>query len=163
MKSGMQRSPVRAARSRLPAWVTVLGLVLVLGELAGGAFLLAGDPGGPAALGGPARTVVLQIIGGCSGDSATYTSPAGDGQFDLSTQTAVGSPSGGCVSHGSPTNPPLRKTVAVPAGEMVKISTFNVYGSGSFPLICSITVDGRVLSQVPNDGRGRAACRAKIP
>lgn len=156
-------SPARARLSRLPGWVPVLGAVLVLGELTGGAVLLAGAPGGLAALGGETRTVVLEVDGGCAGDSAAYTSPAGDGHFDMSGQTAVGSPSGGCVSHGSPTNPPLRMTLAVPAGGTVTISTFNRYGDASFPLICLITMHGAVLNQVSDASRGRATCRAKIP
>lgn len=153
-------APARMAPSRLPGWVTVLGAVVVLGELAGGALLLGapGSAGGLAALTGGTRSVVLQVEGSCAGDGARYTTPAGDGHFDMPAQEGLIN----CFTHGGPSTPVLQKTVTVRAGGTVTISTFNGYGS--YPLTCSITVDGQVLSQVQNDGIwGRATCRAKIP
>lgn len=148
------RSPVRAALSRLPGWVTALGLILVLGELAGGAILLVAPS--LAALGGGPRTVVLQVENAYSGDSATYTTPTGDGQFDMPFETP---PLGqGSYSESGPT---VTETVTVPAGGLVTIHTFSGYEGR---LGCSITVNGRVLSQVTTGGFwDRATCRAKIP
>jgi hypothetical protein len=102
--AGRGRSPARAVLTRLPGWV-ILGLVLVLGELTGGAVLLAGGRDGLTALGGATRTVVLQVDGACDGDTATYTTPTGDGQFDMPAQTPPLSLAN-CVSHGSPTTVP---------------------------------------------------------
>jgi hypothetical protein len=158
MTSHADRSPARPALSRLPRWVTALGLVLVVGELTAGAAALAKRAPGLAWLGGRTRTVVLQVEGSCAGDSATYTTPTGDGQFDMPAQAGLIN----CVTHGGPSTPTLQKTFAVQVGGIVTISTFNAYGS--YPITCSITVNGQVLSQDPNDGfRGRATCRAKIP
>lgn len=149
MTSHPGRSPARARTSRLPGWVPVLGLVLVLGEVTGGAVLLAGG-GGP-------RTVVLQVSNAYSGDSATYTTPTGDGQFEMPADTPpLGQ--GGYEEAG----PTLSKTVRVQSGGTVTISTFNGYGGS--PVTCSITMNGAVLSQVPADGFwARATCRAKVP
>ena len=147
--AGHGHSPARAALSRFPRWLTALGLVLVLGELAGGAVLLAGG-GGP-------RTVVLQVSNAYSGDTATYRTPTGDGQFDMPADT----PPLGQGGYSEP-GPTLTKTVTVQAGGTVTISTFNGYGG--MPLTCSITVNGKVLSQVPADGFwARATCRARVP
>lgn len=162
MTSRAERSPARAVLPRLPGWVTVLGVVLVLGELTGGAVLLAGGPSSLAALSGETRTVVLKVDGACGSDDATYRTPTGDGQFDI---TVGRSPEGltECMSHGSPTTPTLTKTVAVPAGGTVTISIFNGTGDPDLPLTCSITVNGSALDQVQAGDGKRATCRARIP
>lgn len=147
--AGNGHSPARMALSSLPGWVTVLGIALVLGEFAGGAARLAAR-----ADGGP-RTVVLQVTGAYDGDSATYTTPTGDGQFEMSADTPSGE--GGYLQPG----PIVTKTVTVQAGGTVTISTFSGYGKS---ITCSIYVNHKVISQIRADGfwsRGR--CRAKIP
>lgn len=139
----------RASLSRLPRWVPVLGVVLVLGEVTGAAILL---PGG----GGP-RAVVLQVSNAYSGDGATYTTPAGDGQFEMPADTP---PLGQASTWQA--GPTVSKTVSVPSGGTVTISTFNGYGG--MPLTCSISVNGTVVSKVPADGFwARATCRATVP
>lgn len=55
MRSRTTRSPGRPASSGPPGPVTVLGVALVLGELVGGAVILAGGRSGLAALGGGSR------------------------------------------------------------------------------------------------------------
>ncbi|MDN3360070.1 hypothetical protein QWU11_46425 [Actinomadura sp. DC4] len=158
--AGRGHSSARAALTLLPGWVTVLGLVLVLGELTGGAVLLARSRDGLTAPGGAAQTVVLQVTGACAGDTATYTTPTGDGQFDMPAQKPPRSLAN-CVSHGSPTTPTLQKTVNMQPGGKVTINTFNGYAD--FPLTCSITMNGKVLSQVVNNEFwGRATCWARI-
>lgn len=159
MKSRTRRSPARGPRSRLPTWVTVLGMVLVLGELTGGAVLLAGGRGGLGALGLGTRTVVLTVDGACAVDAVTYRTPTRHGQFDI---TAGTSPEGikDCFSHGGFTGPTLTKTVAVRSGGTVTISIFE--RNGVTALSCSITVSGRVLDHAQVED-GRAACRARIP
>lgn len=154
------RSSLRSALSRLPGSLTALGVLLVLSELTGGAVLLAAGPGGLAALGGPQRTVVLTVDGGCYGDGATYTTPAGNGQFDITLGREDGPVD--CYTHGGFSGEPLTKTVTVPAGGTVTMSIYN--HKGFYPLTCSISAGGRVLNKVPVGNPGeRGTCRARIP
>lgn len=163
------RPQARAVLSRLPRGVTALGIVLLLGELAGGA-LLAGCAHGPASA-SPAphgttpaipyprdgtRTVVLRVDGkyrpipdtsGCQDGNVpprfcevTYTTPAG------SKTTYVDSL-------------PFVTTIRVPVGATVTLSEFVL----ADPLTCSITVDGAVLSRFTSHRGPDPSCRATIP
>ena len=91
--AGRGRSPVRAALSRLPSWVTALGIVLLLGELTGAAVLAEGLHGGRRSSHGGTgstammQTVVLRVDGGhagCNppnscGPQVAWHTPAGHG------------------------------------------------------------------------------------
>lgn len=156
------RSPLRFARSRPPGWVTALGLLLALGELAAGIALLAlGYPHVARSRlhgtsGGPARTVVFRVDGGYTGcdpvsrcgDEALqyqvlYVTPAGHDEWSY------------------PRSIPFTKTVQVPAGEFVK---FNAYAGGQAWATCTMTVDGMILSQITTRTLGGiAACQSVVP
>ena len=167
------RSPARFAPPRLPGWVTALGLLLVLGELAAGIALLAAghgrirhphvagsrprSTGTPAATAspGPARTVVLRIDGGYTG--CDPVSRCGDEalQYEVLYQTPTGR------NWWYPHRVPFIKTVQVPAGNLVK---FNAYPGGQAWATCTITVDGMILSQITTRTLGGiAACRSVVP
>ena len=158
----------RFAPLRLPGWVTALGLLLVLGELAAGIALLAVGHGphvarsrphrtsGPAATAspGPAQTVVLRVDGDYTG--CTPVSRCGDGaqQSEALYQTPTGR------YEWYPRSLPFTKTVQVPADEFVK---FNAYPSQA-GATCTISVGGLILSQVTTRTLGGiAACRSEIP
>lgn len=158
MTARAARSSVRAALSRLPRWLTALGVVLVLGELTGGVLLAAG-PADLVAL-GPHRTVVLKVDGGCYGDRATYRTPTGNGHFDITLGQEDGPPD--CYTHGGFSGTPLTKTVTVPAEGTVTVTIYNHQGLG--PLTCSIVLDGGELDEAEaRDGGESATCGARIP
>lgn len=164
-------SPPRG-RLRPPGWVTALGLLLVLGEVAGAIALAAGgsgsahphaararphltsSPAAPAAL-GPARTVVLRVDGGYSG--CDPVSRCGDeaSRYEVLYQTPT------ARQWSYPHTVPFTKTVQVPSGELVK---FNAYPGSQAWARCTISVDGLILSQVTTRTPGGiAACRSEIP
>lgn len=148
----------RGAVSRLPRWVTVLGLVLVLGELVGAALLAKGP--GSLAIGAPGgiQTVVLQVdhvpVQGipCSpycSPMTEYTTPTGSGTY-TATDDAL---------HALP----FRKTVRMRADGTVTLEGSYV---GDQSITCSITVNGKVLSRHTNNGSSNAPsahCQSVIP
>ena len=158
MTSHANQSPARAALSRLPGWVTALGMALVLAELTADAVVLAGGWGGLAVLGGETRTVVLQVGNVYGDDSATYTTPTRDGRFDVPAEARP-------LGQGSYSEPGANptKTVAVRPGGIVTIHTFSGTGAA---VTCSITVDGKVLSLTTPEADPvwtSGTCRARIP
>ena len=147
------------ALSRLPRWVTVLGLVLVLGELAGAA-LLAKGPGslGIGAHGGM-RTVVLRVdhvpVPGipCSpycSQEVDYSTPTGSGTYNAMDDRLRALP--------------FAKTVRVRAGAIVTLDGSYV---GDQSITCSITVNGKVVSRntdnVSSSNGPVAHCQSVIP
>ena len=173
------------ALSRLPRWMTALGIVLSLGELAGAAALWAAGtegvprtaaarqaphgPGSPATVpGGGTRTVALEVdgVGMPSGliPQGTACRPSCDPR-----QPSVGGPVDYTTPAGSidedPTLP-FTTTVRVPAGGAVTLQAYpwmNAYGV-AYQVTCSILLNGRVLSRDTSTGPGgRATCRARIP
>jgi hypothetical protein len=89
--------PARVAPARLPAWVAVLGVVLVLGELLTAAGVLTSHP---------TETVVLRVDGVPGGPNLTYDTPAGSATVRAK-------------------NMPFIKKVRVKAGGSVTIHTFS--------------------------------------
>lgn len=171
---------MRAALSRLPGWVTALGIVLLLGELGGGIALLAVGHGGtghpyaargrPHATGSPAvtaspavtgspgatQTAVLRVDGGYAG--CDPISRCGDEA--LRYQVLYVTPAGH-YEWSYPRSVPFIKEVRVPAGEFVK---FNAYPGTQARATCTITVGGVILSQITTRTLGGiAACRSVIP
>jgi hypothetical protein len=125
----------RAALSRLPTWVPVLGVALVLGELIAAAGVRTPRPAGT-------ETVVLRVDGVTGGPSLSYETP---------TESATD----------NSRNMPFVKEVRVEAGGSVTIHTFS--GTAD-PVTCSITVNGKVLSRVTSHGFwDKTTCHSKIP
>jgi hypothetical protein len=87
----------RVALSRLPAWVPVLGVVLVLGELTAAAGVLTARS---------TETVVLRVDGVPGGPSLTYETPVGGAAVRAR-------------------NTPFVKEVRIRAGGSVTIHTFS--------------------------------------
>lgn len=161
MTSHSDRSLARVALSRLPGWVTVLGMALVLAELAaatvplvtGRGGLAAGPHGGTGRSAGM-RTVVLDIANAHRDDSATYTTPTGDGRFTMPAETRPLIP--GAI---------VAKTVGVQAGGIVTIHVVPGTG-GTAGLTCTIMVNGGAVSQATAEYggfRSWATCRARVP
>lgn len=167
------RPPRPAARLRPPGWVTALGLLLVLGEVAGGIAALAAGGSGPGhphaararphatsspaapASPGPARTVVLRVDGGYSGCAPVSGCGNDEGPDEVLYQAPTGR------QWWYPRSVPFTKTVQVPADEFVK---FNAYPGSQAWARCTISVDGVILSQVTTRTLGGiAACRTEIP
>ena len=133
--------PSRPALSRLPRWVTVLGLVLVVLAVAA---LLAKGPIGRAIGGhGGMRTVVLKaddvpVPGIPCGQSpcapeVRYTTPTGSATYDGD----IHDPSRSSLL-------PFTKTVRVRAGGTVTLDAAYI---GAQWITCSITVNGTVVSK----------------
>lgn len=165
--AGHERLRLRAALSRLPRWVTVLGIVLVLGVLAGIAALLAtGNSPLAGRLGGTRTvTVVLKIDGELAYllQSPPIACNGHGGPCDPSVYVSTGT-----ITYTTPTGTetyhytalPATRTVQVPAGGVVTLdasSEVDVVG-------CSILMNGKVLSRTwPAKDTARTACRATIP
>ena len=161
------RASSRSALSRLPRWVTVLGLVLVLGELACAALLAAGAYRGTGshrgtAAHGPAQPVMLRV------DGVPWPHPT----CIALRPTACGPDIGYFTSTGVSATVraarlPFIRTIRVQACQSVRL---NATSDTHARITCSITVDGRVLSQVtaftPSSdftGHGDASCHSTIP
>jgi hypothetical protein len=153
-----ERSWARAALSRLPRWVTALGIATLVAELTGAAVLLTAGPSRVVTWLHGTQTVVLRVDGvgvmnaqcappGSCGPDVTYATPAG-------SRTYRG------------TRLPFTSTVQVPAGGVV---TLNVSSEVDTPVTCSIAADGRVLSGATtygdrsSGGLSTANCHGTIP
>lgn len=177
------RSPGRAVLSRPPRWLTSLGIVLLLGELASAAALLAaGATGVP-------RTAARRVPHG--GGSASTVPYSGTRTVALKV-TGVGMPPnlepqgtacrpscdphqpgvGGPVDYTTPAGSvdvdpalPFTTTVRVPAGGAVTLQAspwLNAYGV-AYQVTCSILLNGRVLSRETSNSQNPVTCRVKIP
>lgn len=146
----------RAGLSRLPRWVTALGLVLVLGELTGAA-LLAKGPRGLATGPGVLRTVVLRVYAApVQGITCHHCSP----MVSYSTPTVSGT--GGAMGDGG-RMVPFITTVRVRSGGTVTLDGSYV---GAQSITCSVAVDGKVVTKNTDNQAtdGPAAhCQSVIP
>ena len=176
--AGRERSGARAALSRLPRWVTVLGIVLVLAVLAGTAAVLAIGTSGLEGRLGLTRTVVLRIYAEprhpvdtilCNPHSSVTTEPGCNPYSPFSGLVWYNSPtSGGSYQYTAPSTD--RYTVLhtwrvrVPVGGFVTLDSTGG-GSGAEVVGCSILLDGRVLSRHIStfDSPGGPTCQARIP
>lgn len=187
------RERSRAALSRLPRWVTALGMAALAGELTLAALLAAGPhrppqtrvatPTAPATQGatptvpatqgatptvpatsGATQTVQLHVDGvplqvactpvppdTCGPEVGYDTYGTALGAFDAPTMR--------------PSRLPFTKKIQVGAGQGV---TLNAWSRTDSPLTCSITADGRVLSEItagmPNGNETTGAlCQTTIP
>lgn len=166
MTSHPGRSRLRRALSRPPGWLTVLGLVLMLGEIAGAAMLAGCAHGVTHATAAPhagtplpqngADTVLLRVegkvqippgAGVCAAMTVprrycevTYTSPTGGNKINVNSL-------------------PFVKAIRVHPGGSVTLSEFVL----ADPVTCSITVDGQVLSRFTSHGGPDPSCRSTIP
>lgn len=151
--------------SRLPRWVTVLGILLALVVLSGGvALLVTGSNVARPATGG-ARTVVLKVEGGLSPLAPKYKSGTAC-KPDCDLPPAPGTASfvsyktpAGFKVYNAPTLP-FSKTVQVPVGGLVILRA--APGSDD-PVTCSIVLNGRVLSQYTYDSDNGNSCEVRIP
>lgn len=162
----------RPALSRPPRWLTVLGIVLLLGELTGAAVFLAagphgetrpragpnggtqptaGFPGGTADR-GAAQTVVLRVDG--VPDPSCQQEPG-----RCMSDVTYSRPTGTATVYSGPL--PFVKEVPVPPGGIVTLTGASV---SMERLACSITVDGKVVSQTATrNALNAVACHAMLP
>lgn len=181
--AGRERSQKGAVLSQLPRWLTALGIVLVLGELAGAAALLAAGPRRPP----PARGAVPTAS--APQPAETPTAPVNHGETRTVLLRVDGEPLRGyactpvppvpCgpeVGYGPGTpeagTPPFRpvhlpfvRKIQVKAGGSV---TLNAHAMTVSRITCSIAVDGQVLSEItagpPNsDQASTSNCWTTIP
>lgn len=155
---GRERSWARAALSRLPRWLTALGIVLVLGELAAAVLLAAGPSRAVPGTHGTMQTVVLRV----------------DGVGVMNAQCAPRSTCGPDVAYTTPTSTrtyrgvklPFTRTVEVPAGGAVMLRGSSEVDT---PVTCSITAGTQVLSRTTTygsrngGGRSIASCHGTTP
>lgn len=162
---GASRRPRgRKAPAPLPRWVAVLGTVLLLGELAGAAALLARGSDGVAALGGGGQTVVLKVDGVLS--PLTPNNPETACRPDCHQQSGPGTASvvwyrtpAGTRTWNYPTLP-FTTTVRVPAGGAV---TLDAASGSDLWVTCSILLNGRVIKKDSADASRDARCSTTIP
>lgn len=166
--AGRERLGARAALSRLPRWVIVLGIVLVLVVVAGGATRLAiGTPSGLDVVLGRTQTVVLKVDGVPPPNDPRTDCRGGSSGCDANGRPT---PAVASVSYRTPGGTrtsqdvalPFTKTVQVPVnGGVVTLDA----SSGDDIATCSILLKGRVINQAwaPNDMSQRATCYAAIP
>ena len=165
--AGRERLGARAALSRLPRWVTVLGIVLALVVVGGGAALLAmGAPSGLDVVLGRTQTVVLKVDGfhrpndpetdcrGSGGPLCPNGSPT-TAAASLSYRT----PAGTRTYHDVVL--PFTETVQVPvSGGAVRLDA----SGGDSITYCSILLKGRDIARkasTPDDTS--TTCYAVIP
>jgi len=163
--AGRERLGARAALSRLPRWVTVLGIVLVLVVLTGIAALLVIGISGLEVRLGLTRTVtvVLKVDGEpaqtLQGGIACNMHGTGPCPTPADTGTVTYTTPTGGATYQYTALPSTRK-IQVPVGGVVTLDA----SSDVDALFCLILLDGKVLGQgsSPNDGN-RTTCRAAIP
>lgn len=179
-----------AALSRLPRWVTVLGIVALAGELTFAAVLAAGPPrargptGTPPArkaatptapapqratsavptTSGAAQTVLLQVEGAPLAVECTPVPPVPCGPV-VGYRTSSTELDALLTPALKAASLPFTKTIRAKAGDIVTLISWSRTNS---PLTCSITADDRVLSKItaatPNGDEASAAdCKTTIP
>ena len=168
------RSRPRAAASGLPRWVTVLGIVLLLGEVAGAAVLLAGRPHRAAAPQAGTRTAAAPRGG-------TQQVVLRVDAVPMASDSCVPAPNDPCGPHAAystyattpgtwtivpaPVRLPFTRKIAVQAGKNVWL---NANSGTDSQITCSITAGNKVLSRVTAFNQsglasGTAACHSMIP
>jgi hypothetical protein len=152
------RSRARVALSRLPRWVTALGIAALAAELAAAAALLAVGPSRAVTWLDGTQTVVFRVDG--VGVMNAQCAPPGSCGPDMTYTT----PAGGRTYRG--TRLPFTRTVQVPAGGVVAL---DVSSGVDTPVTCSITADGRLVSGATTygdrnrGGNSTAHCHGTIP
>lgn len=171
-------APMMTRLSRIPRWVTALGMVLLVAELTGAAALLAAGPhagraihaapspqaGTPTAPGtrGETRTVLLRVDGEpLRGYTCTPVPPVPCGP---EVGYGPAPPEAGTPPF-RPVHLPFTRKIQVKAGGSV---TLNAYAMTVTWIRCSISVDGQVLSEItagpPNsDQASTSNCWSPIP
>lgn len=175
------RERSRAALSRLPRWVTALGIVLLVSELAGAAVLLAerpdlgtgaqagtaaGSHGGTQTGGthGGTQTVVLRVDGGPPVHDRCIPAPHDPCGAHVFYSIYSTRPGAGTIVP-APVHLPFTRTIRVEAGKSVWL---NASSGTDSQITCSITAGNRVLSKITAVTQnfveaGIAGCHTKIP